>query len=150
MSCTAHIHLHDDAIIEGDISRTDCGTYVSIDFRAPNTLASHVFTSDPEHLDLIASMATRLAEQLRAAQEEERETVVLAYWSEAHDGPGWYYWNPEDQHDPCDAGSVGAFATREEAVKHLHDAGYRVEPEVTEHDHVNDEHPIGFGGSRSE
>jgi len=41
----------------------------------------------------------------------------------AHDGPGWYYWDNEYR----DEGSVGAFATREEAEAHAKDAGYRFE-----------------------
>lgn len=39
-----------------------------------------------------------------------------------HDGPGWYYTD-----DECmDEGSIGAFASKEEAAYHAHQAGYFV------------------------
>lgn len=38
-----------------------------------------------------------------------------------HDGAGWYYVEDECE----DEGSVGAFTTREEAVAHATEAGYR-------------------------
>lgn len=50
--------------------------------------------------------------------EDPAEVVVLQCGSEAHDGPGWYYYYVEYP----DEGSVGAFATRDEAVEHATDA----------------------------
>ena len=41
-----------------------------------------------------------------------------------HDGPGWYYVDDEYH----DEGSCGAFATRDKAVEHAKEAGYRVAP----------------------
>ena len=37
-----------------------------------------------------------------------------------HAGVGWYYWDSEYPEE----GSVGAFATREEALVHAMEAGY--------------------------
>jgi len=56
---------------------------------------------------------------------EEQPLAELQYFNDAdnaHDGPGWYYWDDEYR----DEGSVGAFATREEAILHATDAGYRL------------------------
>lgn len=41
-----------------------------------------------------------------------------------HDGPGWYYLDDEYP----DEGSVGAFATREEAEAHAKQCGYLMTP----------------------
>lgn len=53
---------------------------------------------------------------------EKPEVVLLEGDASWHDGPGWYYYDAEYQ----DEGSCGAFATREEALAHLTEAGYRL------------------------
>lgn len=58
---------------------------------------------------------------------EEQPEATVVHWEAndaPHDGPGWYYYDQEYQ----DEGSVGAFATREEAEAHARDAGYRFDP----------------------
>jgi hypothetical protein len=42
------------------------------------------------------------------------EHIRVEYFAEAHDGPGWYYYDDEYR----DEGSVGAFATEAEARTH--------------------------------
>lgn len=57
-------------------------------------------------------------------EDQPLATVVECFESDgAHDGPGWYYWDDEYR----DEGSVGAFETKEEAMAHAADAGYRFE-----------------------
>jgi hypothetical protein len=51
----------------------------------------------------------------------EQPLASVEYGTDGHDGPGWYYWDT----DYLDEGSVGGFATREEAEKHANAAGYR-------------------------
>jgi hypothetical protein len=59
--------------------------------------------------------------------EEDKPLAVLMYGDAGYDGAGWYYWDEEYP----DEGSVGAFATREEAVAHAQtEGGYRVAPET--------------------
>lgn len=44
----------------------------------------------------------------------------VRYWKVgAHDGPGWYYWDT----DYPDEGSVGAFNSKEDAVRHAVEEG---------------------------
>ena len=38
---------------------------------------------------------------------DDREPAVFAYWDDAHDGPGWYFYG----YDYPDEGSFGAYAT---------------------------------------
>lgn len=52
----------------------------------------------------------------------ERATATVYYWVQAHDGDGFYYVDDEYP----DEGSVGAFATMDEACTHARDAEYRV------------------------
>lgn len=57
----------------------------------------------------------------------DQPVAVVEHWDKddaPHSGPGWYYYDEEYQ----DEGSVGAFATRDEAEAHARDAGYRFEP----------------------
>lgn len=46
------------------------------------------------------------------------EHVVIVYWEDAHDGPGWYYYDSEYP----DEGSCGAFKSRQEAEDHAKEA----------------------------
>ena len=56
------------------------------------------------------------------AEEDETEAMVC-YWPDAHDGPGWYYYDAEYPEE----GSCGAFATKREAIAHARDElGYAV------------------------
>jgi hypothetical protein len=53
------------------------------------------------------------------AREHDSRGFSFAHWTtDAHDGPGWYYWDT----DYPDEGSVGSFATKEECVAHAADA----------------------------
>jgi hypothetical protein len=51
----------------------------------------------------------------------DQPLATVEHGTDGHDGPGWYYWDS----DYLDEGSVGGFATREEAEKHANEAGYR-------------------------
>ena len=53
----------------------------------------------------------------------DQPLASVEHFTEAHDGPGWYYWDDEYR----DEGSVGAFETRVEAEAHAKEAGYRFE-----------------------
>jgi hypothetical protein len=55
----------------------------------------------------------------------DQPVAELVHSAEGHSGPGWYYWDDEYR----DEGSVGAFETKEEAMAHAADAGYRFEGE---------------------
>lgn len=46
------------------------------------------------------------------------EHQVFVYWADAHDGPGWYYYDSEYPEE----GSVGAFNSEEQARQHARDA----------------------------
>lgn len=47
----------------------------------------------------------------------------VEHYHDGHDGPGWYYF---DESDPGD-GSVGAFLTLDQAIRHAHNEGYLIE-----------------------
>ncbi len=58
-----------------------------------------------------------------AMLECDKPVAVMKLGDETwHDGPGWYYVDDEYR----DEGSCGAFPTREDAVAHAREAGYRV------------------------
>lgn len=67
-----------------------------------------------------------MTERVDLAHEDDRPLATLSFaepgGGDWHDGPGWYYWDD----DYPDEGSIGAFATREEAEQHAVEAGYRV------------------------
>ncbi len=57
-------------------------------------------------------------------EEDELPVAIIVKWGEeAHDGPGWYYYDEEYK----DEGSIGSFDTREEAVADAKAAGYRID-----------------------
>jgi hypothetical protein len=49
--------------------------------------------------------------------------AVVKYWEEAHDGPGWYYYDEELPEE----GSVGRFDTKEQAEAHAREHDYIVD-----------------------
>lgn len=58
---------------------------------------------------------------------DDRPEAVIKLGDAAwHDGAGWYWIIDEYR----DEGSCGAFATRDEAVAHAVECGYRVEPQA--------------------
>lgn len=55
--------------------------------------------------------------------EEDYGAAAVLYFDNAHDGPGWYFYDlcyPEE-------GSCGSFETKEEACKFAEENGYVVE-----------------------
>ena len=58
---------------------------------------------------------------------DDKATAVVVQWgADAHDGPGWYYYDEEYPEE----GSVGPFATREECVAHAETGDYAVRKET--------------------
>jgi len=56
--------------------------------------------------------------------EDELPVACVEQWGEdAHDGPGWYYYDEEYKEE----GSIGAFDSREEAEADAKAAGYRID-----------------------
>ena len=54
---------------------------------------------------------------------DERPTCTVHYWTDAHDGEGYYYVDDEYPEE----GSVGAFKTLDELRAHAIEAGYSPE-----------------------
>ncbi len=51
--------------------------------------------------------------------------AVVRYWEEAHDGPGWYYYDRDDPNE----GSTGRFDTKAQAEEHAREHDYIVDAE---------------------
>jgi len=70
--------------------------------------------SDTEQLSSIHECDKPFARLYNSAAQPDRA------W---HDGPGWYYTDAEYEDEGC----CGAFATKEEAIAHAEEAGYRID-----------------------